>query len=95
MRPPVIQSLPRLPRRGFRAIIIAAITALIFAGSAFGQTFTDACGGANNLDPATCERVDYLASQSDVEIKLLGWLVGVGLFSISAPFFRGVLSRNG
>lgn len=94
MRRPIITAILRKPRRGFRALFIIAITALIFAGSAFGQSFADDCGGANNLDPATCERVDYLANQSDAEIRLLGWIVGVSLFGITTPIFRGVLGRN-
>lgn len=67
---------------------------LIFAGSAFGATFPDACGGANNFDYATCERVDYIAQHEDDNQQLYGWITGIALFGVTIPVWRGVFGHH-
>lgn len=76
-----------------------ATLAILFAlfwtpGAKATPSFPDACGGANNFDYAVCERVDYLATQSDTlvadsnnAVQLLGWIVGGVLFLCVAPVF--------
>lgn len=49
---------------------------------AAAPSFADACGGANNLDPATCERLDYLVQSLPALSGALWAIVGAvaGLF---------------
>lgn len=50
------------------------------AGAATTVTFADACGSANNLDYAVCERVDYLDQQVsgiDSDLNLIWWGVWI------------------
>lgn len=83
-------------RRSFRLGFCIGISAGIFllAGSAKAASFPDACGGANNFDYATCERVDYIAQHSDDEEQLLGWVVGAVLFSCVAQVFLITFGRR-
>jgi hypothetical protein len=49
------------------------------------------------LDPATCERVTYLAeqeSQIDTLVTYLGWGVGVGLVIVIVPVFMRTFGRE-
>lgn len=59
------------PSYGRRLVAVSAVVVAVAAfvppfAAAATPAFADACGGANNLDPATCERLDYIASQQDL-----------------------------
>lgn len=57
-------------------VLVVGVAALSFAGVASADpvpTFPDACGSANNLDYAVCERLDYIAQeQSNIDAELAG-----------------------
>jgi hypothetical protein len=71
-------------------IAVAVLVLGIAVPGARAESFTDACGGANNLDPATCERVDYLITQEDDTQRVLSWVLGVITFGVTLPVWRGV-----
>lgn len=84
-----------LSRRSRWALIVMVIlAALLFVRIASATpTFVNPCSA--DLDPGVCERVDYLANQSDSVIEDLHFLIGVGLFiGVAAVMFETFSRRN-
>jgi hypothetical protein len=78
------------PRRVLSVVFSAVILGLIAVSPVQAESFTDACGGPNNFDPAVCERVDYLVTEQDDTQRILSWTLGVLTFAITLPVWRGV-----
>jgi len=74
-----------------------AVVAAAFStpqASAAVPAFPDACGSANNLDYATCERLDFIAIREDDTAQnttLIWWgvwtLCGLVIVLLIAPIF--------
>jgi hypothetical protein len=81
--------------RVLSVVFVALILALFAVASAGAESFTDNCGGPNNLDPANCERLSFIAQQSEDQTQFLGWILGAVLFGVTVPIWRGVTGSNG
>lgn len=79
-----------LTPRILSTLFIAVFLFLFAVGSARAESFPDSCGGANNFDYATCERLDYLVTQEDDTQRLLSWILGALVFTATIPVWRGV-----
>ena len=79
-----------LTRRILSLLCVTVLLSLIAVRDARAESFTDACGGANNFDPAVCERVDYLVTQEDDTQRILSWIFGGMVFAITLPVWRSV-----
>lgn len=92
-----------LPPRVLVALLIPVLY-LVFVGSAMAisaPSFADACGSANNLDYAVCERLDYIANsqyliaqESEDSTRYLGWAVGAIVFISVAPVLMRTVARE-
>jgi hypothetical protein len=78
------------------SVVIVAVLLFLFAvGAARASSYPDPCGGPNNFDYASCERLDVIAQQAEDQTQFLGWILGAVLFGITVPIWRGVTGRNG
>jgi hypothetical protein len=87
--------------------MLLVVCALMFAVGARAASaavvvppaFADACGGSNNLDYATCERLDYIVQENlDSESVLHGdlWVIvgAIAAGAIGSSFLHAVLWRG-
>ena len=72
-------------------MLVAVFAGAFLSTGALAATFADACGGPNNLDPAVCERLDYLAQQTDGGSRQLSWILGALACIAVLPILRGLL----
>lgn len=79
-----------LTRRILSIVFLTVLLSLIAVGVARAESFSDSCGGANNFDYATCERVDFLVTQEDDTQRILSWIFGGMVFAITLPVWRSV-----
>lgn len=76
-------------------LFVALMLSLFAVATAGAESFPDNCGGANNFDPANCERLSLIAQQSEDQTQFLGWILGAVLFGVTVPIWRGVTGSNG
>lgn len=79
-----------VPRRFLSTVLAVVLLSLIAVSAAPAESFTDACGGPNNFDPAVCERIDYLVTEQDDTQRILSWTLGIVAFGITLPVWRSV-----
>ena len=79
-----------ITRRILSLVFLTVLLSLIAVGAARAESFPDDCGGANNFDPAVCERIDYLVTQEDDTQRILSWIFGGMAFAITLPVWRSV-----
>lgn len=65
------------------SVLVAVVAAALVTplASAAVPAFPDACGGVNNFDYATCERLDFIAQQQD-SIAQSSTLVWYGVWTV-------------
>jgi hypothetical protein len=86
-----VRNTPRI----LSVFFVALMLSLFAVATAGAGSFPDNCGGANNFDYASCERLDFMAQQSEDQTQFLGWILGAVLFGVTVPIWRGVTGSNG